>query len=167
MTRESGVGHSPFKQQIEKRDQVRHADIISVIAISVLQDAQYLGQMRKTRPESFVTGRFATKLHPGANITGARIPAEVPSNYASMGMWRNALRRIPPIGFFLVEIRGAGPCRGVSTGFMVASGGGLSGGYGHDGPGVCLGDGQTKAYLKDMGMTGLASALAMVRRRPI
>ena len=39
-------------------------------------------------------------------------------------------------------------------------------GYGHDGPGVCLGDGRTKAYLKDTGMTGLASAWAMARRRP-
>ena len=37
--------------------------------------------------------------------------------------------------------------------------GGLSEGYGHDGPGVCLGDGQTEAYLKDMGMTGLTSIL--------
>ena len=34
---------------------------------------------------------------------------------------------------------------GASTGFMVASGGVLSEGYGHDGPGVCLGDGQTEA----------------------
>ena len=34
---------------------------------------------------------------------------------------------------------------------------GLSEGYGHDGSGVCLSNGQTKAYLKDMGMTGLAS----------
>ena len=46
---------------------------------------------------------------------------------------------------------------------MVASGGGLSEGYGHDGPGICLGDGQTEAYLKDMRMTGLASAWAMAR----
>ena len=46
----------------------------------------------------------------------------------------------------------------------LSSGGGLSEGYGHDGPGVCLGDGQTEAYLKDMGMTGLASAWAMARR---
>ena len=45
-----------------------------------------------------------------------------------------------------------------STGFMVASGGGLSEGYGHGGPGVCLGDGQTKTYLKDM---DLASVWAM------
>ena len=39
--------------------------------------------------------------------------------------------------------------------------GGLSEEYGHDGPGFCLGDGQTEAYLKDMDMTGLASARAM------
>ena len=45
--------------------------------------------------------------------------------------------------------------------------GGLSEGYGHDGPGVCLGDGQTEAYLKDMDMTGLASVWTMARRRPI
>ena len=32
-----------------------------------------------------------------------------------------------------------------STRFMVASGGGLSERYGHGGPGVCLGDGQTEA----------------------
>ena len=35
--------------------------------------------------------------------------------------------------------------RGASSGFMVASGGGLSEEYGHGGPGVCLGDGQTEA----------------------
>ena len=29
------------------------------------------------------------------------------------------------------------------------------------------GNGQTEAYLKDMGMTGLASACAMARRRPV
>ena len=43
--------------------------------------------------------------------------------------------------------------------------GDLSGGYRHDGSGVCLGDGQTESYLKDMGMTGLASAWVMARRR--
>ena len=36
----------------------------------------------------------------------------VSANYASRGMWRNSLQRIPPIGFFLVEIRRVGPCRG-------------------------------------------------------
>ena len=41
---------------------------------------------------------------------------------------------------------------GASTRFMVASGGDLSEGYGHDEPGVCLGDGPTETYLKDMGM---------------
>ena len=35
--------------------------------------------------------------------------------------------------------------RGASTGFMVASDRVLSEGYGHGGPGVCLGDGQTEA----------------------
>ena len=33
---------------------------------------------------------------------------------------------------------------GASPGFMVASGGVLPDGYGDDGPGVCLGDGQTE-----------------------
>ena len=56
---------------------------------------------------------------------------------------------------------------GASTGFMIASGGVLSEGYGHGGPGICLGNGQTEAYLKDTGMAGLASAWAMARRRPI
>ena len=63
-------------------------------------------------------------------------------------MWRDSLGRIPPIGFFLIEIRGAGPCRGgegAPTRFMVESGGVQSEGYGHGGPGVCLGDGQTEA----------------------
>ena len=43
----------------------------------------------------------------------------------------------------------------------------LSEGYGHGGPGVCPSDGQTEAYLRDTGMTGLASAWVMARRRPI
>ena len=34
---------------------------------------------------------------------------------------------------------------GASTSFMVASGGVLSEGYGHGGPGVCRGDGQKEA----------------------
>ena len=49
---------------------------------------------------------------------------------------------------------------------VVASGGVLSDGYEHGGPGVCLGDGQTEVYLRDMGMTVLASAWAMARRKP-
>ena len=57
-------------------------------------------------------------------------------------MWRDSLRRIPPIGLFPVE--GLGHAEGAPTRFMVASGGVLSEGYGHGGPGVCLGDGQTE-----------------------
>ena len=53
--------------------------------------------------------------------------------------------RIPPIGFLLVEFQGADHAEGAPTGFTVASGGVLSEGCGHGGPGVCLGDGQTKA----------------------
>ena len=48
-----------------------------------------------------------------------------------------------------------------------SSGGDLYEEYGHDRPGVCLGEGQTEAYLKDMSMTGLASVWVMARRRPI
>ena len=54
---------------------------------------------------------------------------------------------IPPIGFFLVEIRGAGSTipRGASSGFMVAS---------------------MESYLKDTDLAGLAFALAMARQMP-
>ena len=41
----------------------------------------------------------------------------------------------------------AEPCPGASTGFMVASGGVLSEGYGPGGPGVCLGDGLTEVQV--------------------
>ena len=40
---------------------------------------------------------------------------------------------------------GLGHAEEAPTGFMVASGGALSEGYGHGRPGVCLGDGQTEA----------------------
>ena len=69
--------------------------------------------------------------------------------------------------FFPVMIRGLNHAKGPSTGFMVASGGVLPEENGDDDPGVCLGDGQTEAYLKDMDTTGLASVWAMARRRPI
>ena len=49
---------------------------------------------------------------------------------------------------------------GAPTRFMVVSGGVLCEGYGYDGPGVCLGGGQTEAYLRDMSMTNLTSAWA-------
>ena len=58
-----------------------------------------------------------------------------------MGMWRDSLRSIPPIGFFLAEIRVDGPCRlGRPQDSWLR---------------------QVEAYLKDMGMTGLASNLQM------
>ena len=43
------------------------------------------------------------------------------------------------------RIQGLDHAEGAPTRFMVASGGVLSEGYGHGGPGVCLGDGQTEA----------------------
>ena len=46
---------------------------------------------------------------------------------------------------------------------MVASGGGLSEGYGHGGPGVCLGDGQTEA--KGVPLQG-GRGDALLRRMP-
>ena len=63
--------------------------------------------------------------------------------YASMGMWRDSLRRIPPIGFFLVEIRVTGSCRG-GVHRLYGRVSWSPEGYGHNGPGVCLGDGQTE-----------------------
>ena len=52
-----------------------------------------------------------------------------------MGMWRDSLRRI---------LSCRDPSGSTMLGFMFASGGVLSDGYGHGGPGVCLGDGQTE-----------------------
>ena len=49
--------------------------------------------------------------------------------------------RIP----FLSRSEGLDHAERAPTRFMVASGGVLSEGYGHGGPGVCLGDGQTEA----------------------
>ena len=50
-----------------------------------------------------------------------------------------------PSDSFLSRSEGLDHAEGASTRFMVASGGVLSEGYGHGGPGVCLGDGQTEA----------------------
>ena len=60
-----------------------------------------------------------------------------------------------PSDSFLSRSEWLDHAEGAPTRFIVESGGVLSEGYGHDGPGVCLGDGQTEAYLKDMGMTSL------------
>ena len=80
-----------------------------------------------------------------------------------MGMWRDSLRRILPIGFFLAEIRSAGPCLGnVHTlhGIDLAPEIDVS----HQFRESWLR--QVGSYLKDTGMAGLASAWAMARRRP-
>ena len=52
-------------------------------------------------------------------------------------MWRDSLRRIPPIGIFLVVIRGAGPSRERPHASWLR---------------------QVESYLMDVGMAGLASA---------
>ena len=68
------------------------------------------------------------------------------ANYASISMGRDSLRKIPPLGFFLVEIREAEPCRGGAHRLWWLR--------------------QVESYLRDMGMAGLASAWAIARRRP-
>ena len=50
-----------------------------------------------------------------------------------------------PSDTFLSRSEGLVHAEGASTRSMIASGGALSEGYGHGGPGVCLGDGQTEA----------------------
>ena len=62
-----------------------------------------------------------------------------------MGMWRDSLRRTPPIRFFLVEIQGLDHAEGRPHASWLR---------------------QVEAYLKDTGMAGLVSAWAMARRRP-
>ena len=53
--------------------------------------------------------------------------------------------------------------KGASTRFIVASGEVLSEGYGHGGPGVCLGDGQTE----DIGVPSQGGrGDALLRRMP-
>ena len=65
-------------------------------------------------------------------------------------MWSGFLRKIPTVGFCLVEIQGIGPYLGARNTegppayFVVASGGGLLEGYGHDGLGAGLGNEQTE-----------------------
>ena len=61
-------------------------------------------------------------------------------NGAAVCVIRSAVRGAQLSG----ELRD-GPSRGAPTHFMVTSGGVLSEGFMHGGPGVCLGDGQTEA----------------------
>ena len=44
-------------------------------------------------------------------------------NYASTGLWRDYLQRIPTISSWRAGIRGAGPCKGPPACFVVALGG--------------------------------------------
>ena len=81
--------------------------------------------------------------------TGGRWHGQVGVAIVASGRWH--CRRAP---------------KDVRAGFMLASYGDLSEGYGHGEIGVCLGDGQTEAYLKDMDMTSLAPVCLMARRRP-
>ena len=67
------------------------------------------------------------------------------------------LRRSPSIGFCLVKIRGVVHAEEPPVCFVIVSNGSLSGGYWHDGLGVCLGDGQTQAE---------GSVARWIRRRP-
>ena len=62
-----------------------------------------------------------------------------------MGMWRDPCEGSRPLDPFLPRSEGLDHAEGASIGFMVASGGVLSEGYGHSGPGVRVGDGQTEA----------------------
>ena len=69
--------------------------------------------------------------------------------------------RLIPVTF-LSRSEGLNHDERVYTDFKVASDGLLFEGYGHGGSSVCLGDGQTESYLKDMGMTGFHSGLMVV-----
>ena len=60
-------------------------------------------------------------------------------------LWRDSLRWIPLIGFFVAEIRRVGPCRGVAHTLHSCVKWSPPEGYVHGEHGVCLGDGQTEA----------------------
>ena len=73
-------------------------------------------------------------------------------------MWRDYLQRIPRNSVFsgsegldhaqgLKHAEWLDHAEGRPGRFVIASGGALSEGYGHGGSGVCLGDGQSEAYL--------------------
>ena len=85
------------------------------------------------------------------------------ANCASGNMLRRSSRRILLIGFGPVRIRGAVAGQPhtswLSSEVLFES-------YGHDGPGLYLGDGQTEACLKNMGVTGLKTPWAIPKRKP-
>ena len=83
-----------------------------------------------------------------------------------MGMWHNSLRTIPSIGFVLPRFERLDHADWASTGLTFESDGVLSEGYGHGGPGVCLGDGQTEVCLKNTGMAGPVTEAERVQVTP-
>ena len=88
-------------------------------------------------------------VHDSFKILGLTVTIPERQLRLYMGMWRDSLQRIPPIGFFLFEIRVTGPHTGPSGR-----------------PQVSLLR-KVESYLKDTGMAGLASAWAMARRSPL
>ena len=82
-----------------------------------------------------------------------------------MDMWRDALRRTQPTGFCPVEIRGGLDHTDWGVHRLHGCAGGIpSEGYGHGGPGVCLGDGQTEA---DEVPSQRGRGDALLRRMPL
>ena len=92
-------------------------------------------------------------------IAGVAVSHLHSSGASTSPLWCDSPRRLPPIGFCLVGIQGAGSfCPHASWLRQVEAhlknmawrlpgrwpDGGLPEGYGHDGPVVCLGDGQTE-----------------------
>ena len=82
-------------------------------------------------------------------------------------MWLDFLHSDPQSDPNLWWFEGLDHTEGPSACLEFASGGVPSEGYGHDGHGVCPGDGQTEVYLKVMSMTALVCTWAMDRRRSI
>ena len=78
----------------------------------------------RTKPAITVESAYSTPLSAcGATPCGGSLPSDT----------------------FLSRSEGPDHAEGASTGFMVALGGVVCERYGHDGPGVCLGDGQTES----------------------
>ena len=79
---------------------LRYRDVGGKVLRAWLAQIRLRFSITRFRPRFFGRTRFSMPIFYGSD------------NYASVGMWRDYLRKIPPIGYFFVEIRGAGPCRG-------------------------------------------------------
>ena len=85
---------------------------------------------------------YVKNVYPDLFVPGdALFLGEVSTPSSSIRVFHPFLETTP----YLSRSKWLGHAEGASTRFMVASGGVLSKGYGDDGPGVCLGDGQTEA----------------------